>query len=89
MEVLLEERSPMLADRVFIAAFENDTGVGQRFEELAGAQGEIGVAHRRCVLGPRRADVVVPRKFTAPGGGIDHIAVPLDDQDMVGRDMRA
>jgi hypothetical protein len=39
------------------------------------------------VESPARTDVIVAQEFIAPGFGIDHVAIPLDQQQVLGFDM--
>ena len=85
-----EQRPKRAADRLVLGFGENDARILKRKQQLARAKRESTVANAHSIVMPEplRADVVAAEEFFAPGDGIDHIAVPLDQQNMRGIDPR-
>ena len=85
-----EQRPIRAADRLVLGLCENDARILKRKQQFARAKRESTVANAHSVVMPEplRADVVATEELFAPGGGIDHVAIPLDQQNMRGIDPR-
>lgn len=81
-----QHRPVMPADHLVLGLETVYRGILERFQR---AQRKTAVVNavRIMVEPPAGADVIMTKKVVAPGCGVDHVAIPLDQQHMLGFDI--
>jgi hypothetical protein len=88
--IAFEQRAKRPADGLVLDHRQRDPRVLQRLQQAARTQREATVpdTHRVVVPEPLGADVIAVEERRIPCIGIAHVAIPLHQQHMRGRDVR-